>query len=80
MIAKVLGIQKVDYLNKNNRQVTGTSFHICYPKKHVDGEACESVFISEKADISGVGDIKVGDMVNLFYNRYGSVEDVAVKK
>lgn len=80
MKAKVLGIQKVDYTSrKTNKQVTGVTLHISYPSSNVDGQAVETVFISERSNVSldGVG---LDSTVELSYNRWGSVDNLAICK
>lgn len=80
MVAKVLGIQKVDYVNKANKQVLGTSLHITREDKRVTGVLCESIFISDRAQITALPTIAVGSMIDIQYNRFGSIEDVKAVK
>lgn len=76
MKAKVLGIQAVDYVNKKNQQVTGTSFHVTHEDSHVSGLKCESIFCSARYDIAGINSVKIGDTVDFAYNRYGGVDSI----
>lgn len=78
MKAKVVGIQKVDYTNKVGKHVVGTSLHTIHDMKNVDGQAAESIYISATADIPAVNNVKVGSMVEVSYNRYGSVDNIAI--
>lgn len=80
MKAKVMGIQAVDYVSrKTNKQVIGTTLHISYSSNNVNGEAVESVFISDRSNVS-LADVKVGSLVDLSYNRWGSVDNLTLCK
>ena len=76
MKVEIVGIQGVDYVSrKTNKQVTGTTLHVTYPRDNVEGVVCESIFVSSRSSIDLSG-IHVGDIVDLSYNRYGSVESL----
>lgn len=71
---KVLGIQDVDYVSaKTGKRVQGMNLHCTYEQKNVIGESVEKLYISSNIDGPIV---KVGDNVDVFYNRFGSVEEV----
>lgn len=71
---KVFGIQNVDYVSsKTGKNVQGTNLHCTYSQKNVDGEAVEKLYISSNIDSPIVS---VGDEVDVFYNRYGGVDEV----
>ena len=78
MRAKVLGIQKLDYVNKKNQNVKGTSFHVAHVDAHVKGLKCETVFCSDKYDIPGVESVDIDEEVDFSYNRYGGIDSVEV--
>lgn len=72
----VIGIEKVDYVSKKtNQRVFGTRLHMTYEKMGVSGVCCFNEYISGQIDCSM---ITVGDTVNVFYNKYGRVSDVAL--
>lgn len=76
MNLQVVGIQKVDYVSKKtNQPVTGLTFHVLGSRKDVEGEACETIFVSSRSDVP-VEDVKVGSVVEVSYNRFGSVQDI----
>lgn len=72
----VIGIQKVDYKNKDGRQVLGTNLHCCYLTKSVDGQAVEKIYISSR--MKDVPLFKEGDTINVMYNKFGSVESITL--
>lgn len=73
---EVTGIKKVDYVSKKTgRPVQGFSLWLSYERKDVEGTACDEVYVSNER-ISDVP--KLGDMVDVYYNRFGSVESVVI--
>lgn len=75
---KVVGIQSVDYLSrKTNQPVQGVTLHLTYQDSRITGVGTETVFVSAKATCYGdVVKIPIGSDVDVFYNRYGSIEEV----
>lgn len=73
----VKGVQKVDYKNKEGRQVTGTNLHCVYDMKSVEGEAVEKIYVSSKLECPIV---KVGDIIDVTYNKFGSIESIGLIK
>ncbi len=75
---KVVGIRKVNYFGKKvNRQVTGKTVYFLYEDKETEGLAADNFFVSDDSPLYPKLDlIGAGDYVNLFYNRWGRIEDV----
>lgn len=72
---EVVGIEKVDYVSKKTgKPVRGINLHMCHNSEKVEGLAVCTEFISERNDIN----VKVGDKVELLYNKYGQVIKVCV--
>lgn len=82
MKVKVVGICNVSYTSKKTNQlVEGKVIHFTRKAERDGdvGEVTDTVFISQKSDvIKQVPKINLGKEVDIFYNRYGSVEDIAV--
>ena len=76
---KLIGIQRVDYTNKNGYHVLGYKLHTSTPAKSDDaiGEITEAVFVSDSA-FSTCDHLAVGDEVSIAYNKYGKVTGVSV--
>ena len=74
MAYRVLGLQKLDYTNKENRHIEGIKLHCYFPAKGVDGVAADSFFISPM--VENVSTDLIGKDVDFFYNRYGKITDV----
>lgn len=76
---KLIGIQRVDYINKNGYHVLGYKLHTSTPAKADDaiGEITEAVFVSDQ--VFGTCDhLAVGDAISIAYNKYGKVTGVSV--
>lgn len=76
---KLIGIQRVDYTNKNGYHILGYKLHTSVPAKSDDaiGEITEAVFVSDQA--YGMCDhLAVGDEIAVAYNKYGKVTAVSV--
>lgn len=68
----VIGKQKISYVSKSNRKVVGIKLYLTYDfseKDDCDGTACDSVFC--KTEVAE--DVNVGDIIELYYNKYGSI-------
>ena len=70
---KVIGIQRIDYVNKSGRNVTGSRVFLVYAADDIFGNGAESEFISSKYHPLNV---KVGDNVQGFaYSKVGSTNN-----
>jgi len=80
MKAKLVGIKKVDYVNKTGKAVKGTSLHILHDGD-VDGQIAESVYISDAyaVNMPAIPNLKPGLMIGIEYNRFGGVDNVVIQ-
>lgn len=76
---KLIGIQRVDYTNKNGYHVLGYKLHTSTPAKSDDsiGEITEGIFVSDSV-FATCDHLAVGDQVSIAYNKYGKVTGVSV--
>ena len=76
---KLIGIQRVDYINKNGYNVMGYKLHMSTPATRNDciGEITEIVFVSDPV-FATCDHLAVGDEVAIAYNKYGKVSGVSV--
>ena len=76
---KLIGIQRVDYTNKNGYHVMGYKLHTSTPAKTNDciGEITEPVFVPDSI-FSTCDHIAIGDEISVAYNKYGKVTGVSV--
>lgn len=70
----VIGIETVRYTNKDGKEVNGVRLHLTFENPKTDGLCCDSVYM--KTDVAK--GVNVGDVVRIFYNKYGRVEFVNV--
>lgn len=79
---KIVGKRIVDYVSKKTQQpVKGISLQCITPRNDTEGLAVEQIYISEKSAM--YADLKKAPLdteINVFYNRYGSVETVTIVK
>ena len=79
MSYRVVGIEDVNYVSKKtNQTVQGVKLHVTYPmnEQKGEGQAVESIYC--KSNLEAISDVSVGDDIEVFYNRFGGVEDVRV--
>lgn len=81
----IFGFEKVDYISKRSKQrVEGLNLHCVsdyVENDRMTGQQVERIFISVRSPAwSSVQASKIGDMVKVLYNRFGSVDDVIVQK
>ena len=72
----VVGIKKINYTSRKTGQlVQGTELHCSFDDKNVLGAAVDKFYIPQRVDISHV---QIGHVVNILFNRFGSVDFVQV--
>lgn len=75
---EVIGIEEINYTSKANKNVVGRRLHLVsdFPeeKENAEGNCAEQVFTSCKS----VKNVQVGNTIELYYNKYGSVEDLRI--
>lgn len=68
----LVGIECIDYQNKEGKRIVGTKLHMTYPKDNTIGDCVFSEFVG-----SGVSaDVEIGDEIQLLYNKFGKVIEV----
>lgn len=82
MKVKVIGIADVNYTSKKTNQlVEGKTLHCTRKAERPEdiGELTDTVFISKRSNAFGqIDKIKIGSDINVYYNRFGAVDDIAV--
>lgn len=78
-IYEVIGVRSVNGTSKRTGNVySGMNVYLTCERAHVDGLACESIYVSQKAIDDGGYIPHVGDYVRLSYNRFGNVAGICV--
>lgn len=78
MLAKVMGVQKVDYTKKSGEPCKGVTLHVAFKDNNVVGECVDSLFVNDNLGIYSVYDLNPGDSVNLEFNRRGYIAGVTL--
>lgn len=73
----VVGIEKVDYKNRQGRQIKGTALHCMVENEKYGGYAVERVYIGSDVDCSAIA---VNSNVDILYNKYGKLVKVNIIK
>ena len=76
---KLIGIQRVDYKNKNGYHILGYKLHTSALANTKDaiGEITEAVFVADQV-FGACDNLAVGDEIAIAYNKYGKVTAVSV--
>lgn len=76
---KVIGIQRVDYTNKNGYHVLGYKLHTATPSRRNDcvGEITEAIFVSDQS-FASCDELNIGDEIRVSYNKFGKVIAITV--
>lgn len=71
---QIIGIEKTSFKPRDSeREITGVRLHCTYDKPNCDGMAVEAFYCNSSVDTEG---LSVGDLCEIFYNRYGKVSQV----
>ena len=78
---QVIGFSKNEFTPKGeSNPILGYNLYLTEKKQNVTGLACERVYLSQKkmdACLNGK-QIKIGDEIRLYYNKYGKVEEISI--
>lgn len=74
----IMGKKAIKFTSKEGNEISGVRFYYTYDLADVDGVATDSVFVSD-AKLDGL-DVKVGDEVEVLFNRYGKVAGIRFLK
>lgn len=76
---KVLGFRNVRYTRKNDgKEVRGTELYVVSdsPREGVTGYECDKLWLSERTTYCPT----VNDVIIIYYNKYGSIDEVISQK
>lgn len=75
---EIIGIKDVDYISKRtNKPVVGFSLWVKYERKDVEGVCVDNIYVP----VERISDKPtLGDFVDIYYNKFGSVESVVVNR
>lgn len=74
----IVGIKDIRFTNKDTGEViSGQSIHFEYDGDNIEGVAVDRCFLSEKKKLVPRPSLPVE--ANLFYNKYGKVDEIIVR-
>lgn len=73
---KIVGIRSTEFTGNDGKKVSGTSLYFEMSNPHVTGVETGKLFIGEALAKKLTYCPGVGDLVQIFYNRFGKVADI----
>lgn len=76
---KVIGYKRSDFVTKDGVSVTGLNIYMTYPATGTDAEGvvAERVYVSDAKLAKSGYKPRIGDEVNIMYNRFGKPETIS---
>jgi len=68
---KIIGIRPSNFKGDNGDDVSGKNIYLTFPLEKGEGQGAERVFLTDAKLNKWTYQPKVGDEVNVSYNRYG---------
>lgn len=68
---KVIGVKNSSFKGQDGNIIKGMNIYVTYPPTSGEGEACERIYMTDAKLAQCAYVPKVGDMVDVAYNRYG---------
>lgn len=73
MVAKLVGVGKVDFTSQSGDHIEGNKLYVCYQDDNVTGFKTDEFFVKKEIKLP---DVKINDEVNIYFNSKGKVEAV----
>lgn len=75
---KIIGIEHVNYVNKQNKKVIGLKLYLVFNSDSIKGTGCLPVYIGEKRGnaYETACLLNLDDNIELYYDRFGNVVSV----
>lgn len=74
MQAKLLGVMKVNFTNKQNETVQGLNIFVAFQDENVEGLRAEKFFL--KDSIALPKETKINDVIDIVFNFKGKIEAI----
>ena len=72
---KIIGMRRFEYVSKKTGKKTDACYLYCtYEDRKTSGLCCTSIFC--RSDLVPA-DLSIGDNIQVYYNRFGSVEQIS---
>lgn len=78
---KIIGIKKLNYVNKDGKHIDGVQLYCTYPSKAVDGVAFNKPIYISRACLERceIPELVVGDEIDILYNGLGWVSQIIAR-
>jgi uncharacterized protein (DUF2147 family) len=77
MVARVLGIAKLDFTTKDGNVVKGTKFHCAFKDESIEGTAVDTFFVNADSSISKmIEGVTINCDVDMTFNQKGRLEGI----
>jgi len=74
---KIIGIRPSTFTGEDKTQISGKNIYLTFPLEKGEGFGAERVFLTEAKLSKWTYQPKVGDEVNVSYNRYGRCDGMS---
>ncbi len=74
---KIIGIRSTQFKGNNGDKVSGKNIYLAFPLEKGEGLGTERIFITDAKLNKWTYQPKVGDEVNISYNRYGRCDGMS---
>lgn len=74
---KIIGIRSSSFTGEDKTQISGTNIYLTYPLEKGEGFGAERIFVTDAKLAKWTYRPKVGDEVNVSYNRYGKCDGMS---
>ena len=74
---KIIGIRPSFFTGEDKSQISGRNIYLTYPLEKGEGHGSERIFVTDAKLNAWTYQPKVGDEVNVSYNRYGRCDGMA---
>ena len=71
---KIIGIRPSSFTGDQKEQISGKNIYLTFPLEKGEGLGSERVFVTDAKLVNWVYKPRVGDEVNISYNRYGKCD------
>ncbi|MDD3140931.1 MAG: hypothetical protein PHX08_18445 [Lachnospiraceae bacterium] len=74
MQAKLIGLQRISFVNNSGETINGTNFFCAFKDEHVEGLRTEKFFLKPEIKIP---ECKLNDTLDISFNMKGKVEAIS---
>jgi hypothetical protein len=80
MEVRILGMQVIDFTNREGERIAGTKLHIAFREENVSGMAVDTVFLRKDSPIAIPDGLAPNVIAVMHFNRKGKLTGLQVTK